>query len=76
MGFDETENANQFGAIDSLVFSEKIIQTQEEQRIIEFLNDVESKGVKIYSVDSTTDVGLRVNGLGGIVSLLRYSVQA
>src|SRR3989337_2193859 len=28
MGFEETKNANQFGAIDSLVFSEKIIQTE------------------------------------------------
>lgn len=76
MGFEETKNANQFGAIDSLVFSEKIIQTEDEEKIIEFLNDVESKGVKAYSADSTTDVGLRVTGLGGIVSLLRFPVEA
>ena len=76
MGFEETAKANQFGAIDSLVFSDKIIQTQEEQKIIEFLNEVESKGVKAYSVDSTTDIGLRVSGLGGIVSLLRFPIQS
>ena len=76
MGFQETKNANQFGAIESLVFSEKIIQTEDEQEIIEFLNDAESKGVKAYSADSTTDVGLRVTGLGGIVSLLRFPVEA
>jgi protein pelota len=76
MGFAETEKANQFGAIDSLVFSDKIIQTEEEQKIIEFLNEVESKGVKAYSVDSTTDLGLRVTGLGGIVSLLRFPIQS
>jgi len=75
MGFEETKNANQFGAIDSLVFSEKIIQTEDEEKIIEFLNDAESKGVKAYSADSTTDVGLRVTGLGGIVSLLRFPVE-
>jgi len=74
MGFDETKKASQFGAIESLVFSEKIIQTHEEEKIIEFLNQVEEKGVKIYSVDSTTDLGLRVSGLGGIVSLLRFPV--
>ena len=34
-----------------------------------------NKGVKIYSVDSSTDIGLRVTGLGGIVSLLRYSLE-
>jgi protein pelota len=76
MGFEETKKANQFGAIDSVVFSEKIIQTEDEEKIIEFLNDAESKGVKSYSADSTTDVGLRVTGLGGIVSLLRFPVEA
>jgi len=75
MGFDETFNANQMGAVDSLVFSDKSIQDN-EQRMIDFLNDVESKGVKIYSVDSSTDIGLRVTGLGGIVSLLRYAIES
>ena len=74
MGFEETYNANQMGAVESLVFSDKAIQ-DDEQKIIDFLNDVESKGVKIYSVDSSTDIGLRVTGLGGIVSLLRYSLE-
>jgi len=75
MGFDETQKANQFGAIDSLIFSEKIIQTLDEEKVIEFLNDVEEKGSKVFSVDSTTDLGLRVTGLGGIVSLLRFAVS-
>jgi len=75
MGFEETQKANQFGAIDSLVFSEKIIQTQDEDKVIQFLNDAEGKGVKAYGVDSSTDIGLRVSGLGGIVSLLRFPVE-
>jgi len=74
MGFDETYNANQMGAVESLVFSDKAIQ-DDEQRMIDFLNDVEEKGVKIYSVDSSTDIGLRVTGLGGIISLLRYAIE-
>jgi len=44
--------------------------------MIDFLNDVEGKGVKIYSVDSSTDIGLRVTGLGGIISLLRYTIES
>jgi protein pelota len=76
MGFEETYKANQFGAVDSLVFSDKIIQTNDEKQIIDFLNDAESKGVKTYGVDSTTDIGLRVTGLGGIVSLLRFPVES
>ena len=75
MGFDETFNANQMGAVESLVFSDKVIQ-DDEQKMIDFLNDVENKGVKIYSVDSSTDIGLRVTGLGGIISLLRYSIES
>ena len=75
MGFDETVKANEYGAIDSLVFSDKIIQTHDEEKVIEFLNYAESKGVKTYSVDSTTDIGLRVTGLGGIISLLRFAVE-
>ncbi len=75
MGFDETFTANQMGAVESLVFSDKAIQ-DDEQKMIDFLNDVESKGVKIYSVDSSTDIGLRVTGLGGIVSLLRYVIES
>ena len=76
MGFDETFKANQYGAVESLVFSEKIIQTNDEARVIEFLNDAESKGVKTYGVDSSTDIGLRVTGLGGIVSLLRFPIDS
>ncbi|MFQ5497577.1 MAG: mRNA surveillance protein pelota [Nitrosopumilus sp.] len=76
MGFDETFKANQMGAVESLVFSDKIIQENNEQGVMDFLNDVESKGVKIYSVDSSTDIGLRVTGLGGIVSLLRYAIES
>lgn len=75
MGFDETFNANQMGAVESMVFSDKAIQ-DDEQKMIDFLNDMENKGVKMYSVDSSTDIGLRVTGLGGIVSLLRYSIES
>lgn len=76
MGFDETQRANEFGAVESLVFSDSVIQANNESKVIEFLNDAESKGVKIFGVDSSTDIGLRVTGLGGMVSLLRYAVES
>ncbi|MEJ2261664.1 MAG: mRNA surveillance protein Pelota, partial [Nitrosopumilaceae archaeon] len=76
MGYDETLKANTFGAVDSLVFSDKIIQTHDEKEIIDFLNDAESKGVRTYGVDSSTDIGLRVTGLGGIVSILRFPIES
>ena len=30
----------------------------------------------VYSVDATTDIGLRVTGLGGIISILRFTVES
>jgi len=72
MGLAETEKANDVGAVDCLIFSDKIFEKQDEDKIIEFLNKAESKGTEIFSVDSTTDIGLRVSALGGIVSLLRF----
>ena len=75
MGLVETRKANEFGAIESLVFSEKVIQEHDEQEVIDFLNDVDSKGGELFSVDSSTDIGLRVSGLGGIISLLRFPVD-
>lgn len=76
MGFEETVKANQYGALESVIFSDKVIQTQDEDKVIDFLNDAENKGVKTYSVDSTTDIGLRVSGLGGIISLLRFPIES
>ena len=76
MGFEETSKANEFGAVESIVFSDKIIQIYDEKQILNFLNDAESKGVKTFGVDSSTDIGLRVTGLGGIVSLLRFPVES
>jgi protein pelota len=75
MGFEETKKANMLGAVESLVFSEKIIQAHDEDEVVEFLNDVESKGVKVYALDASTDIGLQVSGLGGILSLLRFAVD-
>ncbi|MDE1872738.1 MAG: pelota family protein [Thaumarchaeota archaeon] len=76
MGFEETLKANNSGAVESLVFSDKIFEDHDEDKIIAFLNQAEGKGVKVYAVDSTTDVGLRISSLGGIVSLLRFSITS
>ncbi|MDE1726138.1 MAG: pelota family protein [Thaumarchaeota archaeon] len=76
MGFEETSRANEAGAVQSLVFSDKIFEDHEEEKIITFLNQAEGKGVEVYAVDPTTDVGLRVSSLGGIISLLRFALTS
>ncbi len=72
MGFDDTFTANQAGAVQSLIFSDKIFEQYDEDKVIEFLNQAEGKGVEVYAVDSTTDIGLRISSLGGVVSVLRF----
>ena len=76
MGVKETQKANEFGAVESVVFSDKCIQDNEEDHIIQFINDLEERGANTFSVDSSTDIGLRVDGLGGIVSLLRFPIDS
>lgn len=74
MGFDDTLRANQMGAVESLVFSDRAVQDNDEQAMMNLLNDAEGNGVSVYGVDSSTDVGLRVSNLGGVVATLRYAV--
>ena len=74
MGYDDTVYANQLGAVRCIIFSDIAIQ-QNEEGMIQLLNDSEAKGVEVYGVDSTTDIGLRVTGLGGVVSTLRYAIN-
>lgn len=74
MGFEDAHKANQMGAVKLLVFSDKSIQEYGEDRMIELLNSAEGNGAETFGVDSSTDLGLRVTGLGGIVSLLRYAM--
>ena len=74
MGFDDTYRANQLGAVETLVFSDKAVQDNDEQKIMDLLNDAEGNGVSVYGVDSTTDVGLRVSKLGGVITTLRYEL--
>lgn len=74
MGFEDVLRANQIGAVESLVFSDRAIQDNDEQEMMNLLNNAEGNGVSVYGVDSSTDVGLRVSNLGGIVATLRYAV--
>ena len=64
MGLDDVSHACALGAVETII-----------ERAIKLLNDAESKGAHAIAVDSTTDIGLRVQGLGGIVALLRYPIN-
>lgn len=75
MGMREVSQAAELKAIETVVFSDSIFKTANEEQLVKLLNSIESIGAKTFAVDSSTDIGLRVSSLGGIVALLRYAVR-
>jgi len=75
LGFKDVSDAVKLKSVESLVFSNTIFKNFKEQEVIELLNYAEAIGSKVYAVDSSTDIGLRVSSLGGIVALLRYQIK-
>ena len=75
MGMPEVLQAAAMKAIELVVFSDSIFKTADEEQVVKMLNSIEGHGAKTFAVDSSTDIGLRVSSLGGIVALLRYAVR-
>lgn len=75
MGVTDTRRAVRLGAVKALIFSGRVLKEADEDAVVELINDAQSQGATTYSVDSSTDVGLRVDGLGSIVALLRFELK-
>jgi protein pelota len=75
MGFTEVANAASMRAVESLIFSSSIFGTVAEEDLVNLLNMVEAYGASTFAIDSSTDIGMRVSSIGGIVSLLRYDIN-
>jgi protein pelota len=75
IGVNEVRNAVGNKSIESLIYSNSILEKLDEVEFIDLLNSTEAVGAKIYGVDSSTDIGLRVSSLGGIVGLLRFAIR-
>ncbi len=75
MGFAEVAKAASMRAVKSVIFSSSIFGTVEEDELVKLLNTVESQGASAFAIDSSTDIGMRVSSLGGIVSVLRYQIS-
>ena len=74
MGFTEVAKAASMRTVESLIFSSSIFGTVEEEDLVKLLNTVETQGASTFAIDSSTDIGMRVSSLGGIVSVLRYQI--
>mgnify|MGYP001147377746 CR=1 FL=1 len=75
IGVNEVRNAVDNKSIESLIYSNAILEKLDEVEFIDLLNSTEAVGAKIYGVDASTDIGLRVSSLGGIVGLLRFAIR-
>ena len=74
MGFGDVAKAAAMRAVESVIFSNSIFGTVEEDELVKLLNTIESQGASAFAIDSSTDIGMRVSSLGGIVSVLRYQI--
>jgi protein pelota len=76
IGINEIKYADSLNAIDTLVYSDKVFFEVKEDEFIKMLNEIESKkNVKTFATDSSTDIGMRVSSLGGIIAILRYQIN-
>ena len=76
IGLDEVARAAEAGAVEYLLVSDKAFAEEvKEEMMVQLLNKVESTRGQIYLLDSSTEVGLKIAALGGIVALLRFYVS-
>jgi protein pelota len=75
IGINEVSKAAELKSIEYLLYSDTLFQSATEEQVIALLNRVDAIGAKTYAIDSSTDIGLRVSSLGGIVALLRFSIN-
>jgi len=76
-GLDEVKRAYDYGAIEVLLIVDEFLKEQREKwDIDEFLRSVEAMGGKIVIMSSEFEPGKMLMSLGGIASLLRFSIQS
>ena len=73
IGIDEVAKAAEVGAVECLLVSDRAFAEEaKEEKLVQILNMVESSRGQVYLLDSSTEVGLQISALGGIVGLLRF----
>lgn len=75
MGVASCSQAAGQGAVESLLLSDGVFKAAEEDKVIRMANEVEAKRGEVFLIDSSTVLGSQVDGLGGSVALLRYSLE-
>ena len=75
IGLDEVTRAAEAGAVEYLLVSDRAFaEAAKEEKMVQLLNKVEYTRGQIYLLDSSTEVGLQISALGGVVALLRFEM--
>ncbi len=77
-GIDDVEECVRYNAVDKLVVSEEYLRTYDEEfrrRITSILDEAYRRRAEIVIVPHNSDVGIEVEGLGGIIAVLRYPLK-
>ncbi len=78
-GFEQTKQAIDTGAAQTLLLTEKCIQqfrlTNHHPELDRLLKSIETSQGKIHLISSEHDAGKKLDGLGGIAALLRYKLS-
>ena len=76
IGLNDALKAAKIAAINYLLISDQAFSSNiEEKKIIHLLNLTETSGGKTYLVDSSTELGLQISSLSGILGILRFSIN-
>lgn len=78
-GTDEVERAAHAGAIEKLMVTEARIKKEKEQGTFDRLDNImmvaDQAKAELVLIDSASEPGKKVDGLSGIVALLRYRLE-
>jgi protein pelota len=76
-GLDEVAKAAQYGAVEKLLVADVTIrETSDEKRttLENIMRQVEEKGGQVVILSAEHEAGTKLQGLGGVAALLRFSV--
>jgi protein pelota len=76
-GFDEVAKAAQYGAVEKLLVADVTLrETSDEKRtaLERIMRQVEEKGGQVVILSTEHEAGTKLQGLGSIAALLRFSV--
>lgn len=78
-GFKEISNAVSLGAVDTLLVTDQTIQKMRQNKtynkLEKMMHQVEAAKGKVHLISQDHEAGKRLQGLGGVASLLRFMLR-